>query len=258
MPTILRTFNIRYFTAVYTGVLLAWGSLHFGKLEYFLSGVGIALLYAAFDLLWTRVRDGVWYVPLSSFISGFILALIASPAPGLFAIFFLPLLAVFSKQAIKLDGKHIFNPAASSAIVFGATWWGAAWGNPALVAVIAAGLVIVFRQRRWETIIAFFASYALLSAALFIAEGRALGEIFALLRPRLLDGTTIFFATVMLIEPMTTSFPGTKRRVIFACLVAALAVVLSTGPAWLGGGAIDPLLGGLLVGNLVMTLASRR
>ncbi|MEK7085120.1 MAG: hypothetical protein AAB904_01170, partial [Patescibacteria group bacterium] len=81
--------------AVYTGTLLAWGSFHFGKFEYFLGGVSIVILYAVLDLVWTRIRDGVWYVPLSSFISGFILALIASPAPGLIFIILLPLAAVF-------------------------------------------------------------------------------------------------------------------------------------------------------------------
>ena len=253
-----RAFNIKYFTVIYTGILFAWGSLHFGRLEYFLSGASIVLLYAAFDLLWTYIRDGAWYVPLSSFISGFILALVAFPAPGPFAVFFLPLLAVFSKQAIKLGGRHIFNPAAFSAAVFGSAWWGSAWGKEVLVAIIVVGLIIVFRQRRWESIIAFFASYALLSAALFVAEGKTAGEILLLLKPRLLDGTTIFFATVMLIEPLTTSFPGTRRRVVFSCLVAVVAVILSRGALWLGAGAIDPLLGGLLIGNLVMTIALRR
>ncbi len=258
MTMVFRTFNIRYFMAVYTGTLLAWGSFHFGKFEYFLSGISIVILYAVLDLVWTRIRDGVWYVPLSSFISGFILALIASPAPGLIFIILLPLAAVFSKQVIKSEGRHIFNPAAFSAVLFGASWWGASWGSEVLAVIIATGLVIISRQRRWESIIAFFAMYAFLSAILFAAEGKTAGEIFSLLKPRLLDGTTIFFATVMLIEPLTTSFSGTKRRVLFACLVAALAVILSTGAFSFGVVTVDPLLGGLLIGNAVMTFASRR
>ena len=191
-----------------------------------------------FDFFWTYSRDRVWYLPESSIISGLILALVGAPSPDFALLVLMPAVAVFSKQLLWFGlGKHIFNPAAFSLVALSlagypaVSWWGVSWGAPATYAVLAAGLLILWRQRRWETALPFLFIYALLFGV------------------RLLDGTTLFFATVMLIEPLTSNFKGIQNQLFYA----GIAVL---GTFFLGktGWAIDPLLGGLLIANIVTSL----
>lgn len=251
--------DIKTFMVFYVGALLVWGAFYAGRFEFLWKGLLIAALYIIFDLLWTYFRDKIWYVPSSSVISGFILAVVGAPAPSLGLLVLLPLIAVASKQLIKLGRpKHIFNPASFSMAVLSVagyqavSWWGVAWGKPVLYAVLIAGLFILWRQKRWETTISFLVSYAVFLGALFLLQGREISQLFLILRPQIFDGTALFFASVMLIEPMTSSFRGTQNRIIYGVLVGLVAVLFSAFGQYLFF--LNPLIGGLLVGNLVMSL----
>ena len=230
---------------LYLAALLAWGSFYFDRPDYLWKGILIAALYAAFDVLWTYLRDRVWYFPESSLISGLILALVGAPAPDFLLLILMPLLAVISKQLLRFGtGRHIFNPAAFSLVVgpilsvfsprligLGPTWWGVSWGAPVMYAVLAAGIFILWRQRRWETALPFLAAYALL------------------FNFQVFNGTVIFFASVMLIEPITSSFPGVRQRMAYGALVFLLTFLV--GRSGLNS---DPLLLGLLGGNIIFSL----
>ena len=226
------------FTALYLGALLAWGAVQFGDLGILAAGIAIAALYALFDILWTYFRDGVWYQPWASVISGFIIALIGLPKLSWELIIFLPLTAVILKQLVKIGPRrHIFNPAASALAVVSlagfetVSWWGVAWGKPILIVLTLAGLYILWQIRRWETALAFLALYALFFGA---------RQVF--------DGTVIFFASVMLIEHVTSNFPGRRNKIIYG-VVVALGVILAS--IFLK---LDPLIFGLLAGNLIMSM----
>ena len=256
-----RTLNIKYFMVLYVGALLAWGAFQMGDVAYLWKGLTIAALYIIFDLLWTYFRDGTWYLPSSSVISGFIIAIVGAPAPSLDLLVLLPLLAVASKQLITFwKPRHIFNPAAFSmaALILAGypavSWWGVAWGSPVLWAVLLVGLFILWRQRRWETTITFLVSYAVFLGVLFVWQGREISQLYSLLKPQIFDGTTLFFATVMLIEPLTSNFPGTRNRIIYGALAALGALVFTVFGSYLGE--LDSLIGGLLVGNLIMSLTT--
>lgn len=232
-----RKIPIKQFMIGYLLLLLTLGAFNVGGFSYFWKGIFVLALYAIFDLFWTYFRDKVWYLPQSSIISGFILALVAVPAPSWPLIFILPFLAVASKQLIRFKGhSHIFNPAAFSMMSLSfagypvVTWWGV---TTVFYLVLAAGLFILWRQNRWETAVAFFLPYAIFFKSLAF------------------DGTVIFFATVMLIEPMTSNFPGRPRRIIYGASVSLIAIFVSIfGNLF----PYDPLLFGLLFGNLIITL----
>lgn len=79
-----------------------------------------------------------------------------------------------------------------------------------------------------------------------------LENILSILRPQILDGTVMFFSTVMLIEPVTSSFSTQNQRIIYGVLVGFFAVLAT----YLGGiiQLDDPLIYGLLAGNLLASL----
>src|SRR3989344_524445 len=76
------TIIIKYFMVLYLGLLLLFSSLYFKDLKMFGNGLLLALFYSAYDLIWTYVRDRVWYLPVSSWISAFVLAIAALPNPS--------------------------------------------------------------------------------------------------------------------------------------------------------------------------------
>jgi glycine betaine catabolism B len=255
----LKLVNIKNFMILYLGALFIVGTYYIGDINYFWKGLLVALLYIILDLLWTYFRDGIWYIPSSSVISGFILALVGAPAPSLPLLILLPFIAVVSKQLITLwKPRHIFNPAAFSMAVLSlagysaVSWWGVAWGQEILYVVLLVGLFILWRQKRWDTALSFIISYTVFLAILFLNQGRDASQLFLILRPQLFDGTTLFFATVMLIEPITSNYPGRKNRIVYGLLVGLLAVIFTTFGQYLFQ--LDPLIGGLLIGNLIMGL----
>lgn len=257
--------NIKYFMVAYVGGLLVFSSFMLGAPDRLWKGLWIVILYAAFDLLWTYLRDRVWYVPVSSWISGFILSIVAIPAPSLTLIVLLPLLAVASKHLLHFGkNRHVYNPAAfAMAIValfvpavswWGVTWSTVEWGRVPLAIVSVVGAFILWRQGRWHVALPFLASYAIFLSPLFLWGGIAVSQLLTFLQPQLIDGTTLFFATVMLIEPLTSMFPTKGQRVIYGTLVGFFAVLVTYLSGLWNWERQDPLVYGLLLGNLVASL----
>ncbi len=273
--TFRQKINIKYFMVAYVGGLLVFSSLVLGTPDRLWMGLLIVLLYAGFDLIWTYLRDKIWYVPVSSWISGCILSVVAIPAPSLFLAVVLPLLAVASKHLLKFGKqRHVYNPA-SFAMAIAAfftpsiSWWGVTWSLPdigrvPLAIVILVGLFILWRQSRWHVTIPFLISYGAFLGLFFLWLGNSVGNLAALLSPQLIDGTTIFFATVMLIEPLTSAFPSRRQRAVYGVLVGFFAVLMtylsgaiSSLPALAASPIavnLDPLVFGVLFGNLAASL----
>lgn len=268
VASLKQKINIKYFMVAYIGGILVYSSLVLGTPERLGKGLLVVVIYAAFDLLWTYARDKVWYLPLSSWISGFIISVVAIPNPPLALVILLPLLAVASKQLLHFGKpRHIFNPA-SFAMAVGAlfmiptvSWWGVAWGTTPLLIAAIAGIFILWRQDRWHVAAPFFLSYAAFLLLLFILNGIPAAQLLIFLKPQILDGTTLFFSTVMLIEPLTSTFPTRRHRLIYGVLVGFFAVLITYlmnlfaiwAPSFANN--IDPLVFGLLLGNLLASLA---
>ncbi len=237
--------DIYNFMLVYLGALLVWGAWQAGPPAggwiYLVSGILIAAVYALADVLWTYFRDRVWYQPWASVISGFIIALVGLPNPSWELIILLPLTAVALKQLVKIrTRRHIFNPAASALAVAGlggfeaVSWWvpSLTSGGAMLWVMLLAGLYIIYYLRRWETVVSFLIPY---------------GLFFGL--PKIFDGTLLFFTSVMLIEHVSSNFPGRRNRIIYGALVGIFAIFFTFLEL-----DFDPLIGGLLAGNLIMSV----
>jgi ferredoxin-NADP reductase/Na+-translocating ferredoxin:NAD+ oxidoreductase RnfD subunit len=198
--------------------------------------------------------------PESTYITACILALLVTPvAWGASPVFLLLacLLAVASKYLLAFKNKHFFNPAAfgvAAASLLGAgaaSWW---VGSTAMVAlVLIGGLLVVRKLQRFDLVLSFIVVATL---AIIFTSGFA-SDILGAGRLIFLDGPILFFAFVMLTEPLTT--PPTRRlRMIYGALIGLLfapGLVFAVCPPWLADLAGFSLLLGtpefaLLLGNL--------
>lgn len=181
----------------------------------------------SFQLLFARIRGE----PLewrSALITAFSLALLLR-APTPLWHFAAGGAAMASKFLIRVNGKHIFNPA-NIAVVTTVLLFDAAWISPGQWGQVAwiAGLIIVFAAlvlgcaRRLDIAIAFFGAYA---ACLF-ARAAWLGDPFAIPLHQLQSGALLIFTGFMITDPRST--PDNRAgRVLLALLVAATALYLS-------------------------------
>lgn len=266
--------NVKYFMVGYLTLLLLFSSAFLKDYKLFLQAIYLVALYSIYDLAWTYWRDKIWYLPVSSWISGLVLSLVVRPNLPIAFIILLPLVAVTSKQLFHLGkNRHIFNPA-SFALAVGAlatplvAWWAPgsaemprAFLNLAspdsdsgtiLFGIIAlGGIFILWRQKRWHITVPFFISYAFFLGILLLANGVALMNIPRALTAQLVNGVTIFFATVMLVEPLTSTFDNFKHEIIYGVIVGLAVVIITYLTAKFHFPNQDPLVYGLLIGNLL-------
>jgi Na+-transporting NADH:ubiquinone oxidoreductase subunit NqrB len=130
-------------------------------------------------------------------------------------------LAVASKFALRVRGKHVFNPtnvAIVALLLTGQAWVSPGqWGSAAFFGFLLAclGGLVVNRAARSDVTLAFLTAYG----GLVIARSLWLGEPMAIPLHRLENGALLIFAFFMISDPRTTpdSRPG---RILFAVLVA--------------------------------------
>lgn len=161
----------------------------------------------------------------SVYITALILALIITPANNLHDFIFLALAGVLStssKYILNLKGKHIFNPAAFAVtltaftINSSASWW--IGTGPMMPFVLLTGLLIIKKIQRFSLVLSFFA----LSLVTILAYQLFRGEnILDGLKRIFLDTPILFFATVMLTEPLTSP-PIKTLQMIYGGLVGFL------------------------------------
>lgn len=159
----------------------------------------------------------------SSLITALILALILSPAADArsFAVTAAAgLIAITSKYVIVWRKSHIFNPAAGGAFAAGQlfdqfpSWWiGTKFMTPI---VIIGGLLILRKMKRFTLAGSFLAVYLL-----YLIFATSSGSDIHFLWLELISTQALFFAIVMLTEPLTS--PATARYYLpYALLVALL------------------------------------
>ena len=163
----------------------------------------------------------------SVYITALILTLIITPVfsgtGSLLPAIFSSIIAMASKYLIAIKKKHLFNPAAFSAVisflVFNhvvASWW---IGNPIMaLPVLAGGLLIVRKLRRFDLVLSFFLLYfSLTGLSALLREN----DLVSFIRQTIIYSPTLFFAFVMLTEPMTTP-PTKNRRMIYGGLTGII------------------------------------
>ena len=165
----------------------------------------------------------------SLYITAFILALIISPPAADQYISILPFLiwaadlAMSAKIILAYGKKHLFNPAAIAvaitalALNLSATWWiGTLYMLPF---VVIGGFLVTRKIKRFDLVLTFLVVAIVFS----IISGMSSVNIVEILRRIFVDTPLIFFATIMLTEPLTS--PPTKwGRIAYGALVGVLFI----------------------------------
>jgi len=137
-------------------------------------------------------------------------------------------IAIGSKFILRLNGKHIFNPAnigiVAMVLLTDLAWttpgqWGTAVWFAALLA--GAGLFVTYRAARFDVPLIFLITYA----ALIFGRALWLGDPLTIPLLRLENGALILFAFFMISDPKTTP-DGVVARAAFAISAALLAYVM--------------------------------
>lgn len=190
----------------------------------------------------------------SVYISALILALVITPINPLVNLTFLFLAGLFamaSKYILAINKKHILNPAAFAifltalAINRPASWWiGTAWMLPF---VLIGGLLVARKLRRSNLVVSFLSIVFMVTLGFGVARGSDLSII---VRQIILTSPLLFFAFVMLTEPLTTP-PTKKMQMIYGSLVG----LLFTSQMWFASLFFTPELA-LLLGNIFSYIVS--
>jgi Na+-transporting NADH:ubiquinone oxidoreductase subunit NqrB len=134
-------------------------------------------------------------------------------------------IAIGSKFALRIDGKHIWNPAgfAIVALLFSAkshVWISpGAWGSSVWLAALLCffAILVLGAARRSDIAIFFFATHA----ALLLVRALWLGDPLAIPMHQLQSGSLLIFTFFMISDPRTS--PDSRLgRFIFAASVAAM------------------------------------
>jgi ferredoxin-NADP reductase/Na+-translocating ferredoxin:NAD+ oxidoreductase RnfD subunit len=164
----------------------------------------------------------------SVYITALILACLISPIANVhdskFFIFAVlaSVLAMASKYILVIKKKHVFNPAAIAlvitSLVFGlsARWW---VGTISLVPIVLIGGILLTRKLIRADLVWSFIITALVVTAIPYLGNRA--DLINILSTVLFHTAFLFFAFVMLTEPLTTP-PTCSRRIVYGIFVGLL------------------------------------
>ncbi len=139
------------------------------------------------------------------------------------------IVAIGSKFALRIDGRHIFNPAGFAIVVLLSVTNGiwispGQWGTSIWLASLLVFLAVLVLQAAQRSDIALFFLGG--HAALLVARAYWLGDPLAIPLHRMQSGSLLIFAFFMISDPKTT--PDSRiARLLFALAVAALGHYLA-------------------------------
>ncbi len=214
----------RVFQIAFQAILLTVGVL---ARDFALDPRQMALAFAAglvTQRLWLRALGLEHKGSLSALITCFGLSLLLR-SDTLWVHPLAAVLAISSKFVLRVNGKHVFNPAnlgvIAAIVLLPGTWVSPGqWGNDVALAgwFVALGGLVTQRARRWDIAWVFLAAWL----ALLAARVLWLGQPWTILAHPLANGGLLLFAFFMISDPMT--IPNRRAaRVGYALFVASLA-----------------------------------
>jgi Na+-transporting NADH:ubiquinone oxidoreductase subunit NqrB len=206
------------------GLLLSYG---IAVLDFGIRWPNAVAIFATAQLaqfMGTRLFTQARFDPLSAIITAFSLTLLLRTDVIGLAIL-AAIIAIGSKFIVRMNGKHVFNPAnialASLMLLSDKAWVSSGqWGSAAIgtFALACLGFLVLTRAKRAETTLAFIIAFA----GLLLARALWLGDPLAIPLHQVQSGALLIFAFFMISDPKTS--PNTARgRIIYGALVACVA-----------------------------------
>ncbi len=213
---------------------------------FFIKSIIAVMVCVATELFFSFARARSFKITQNSLITGLIIGFVLSSYVEWWLFLLAGFLAIILKHLIRLDGKHIFNPAGLGiflvAVIFNKAtqWHGAYWWY----IIVPFGLYFTWRIRKIPVVCAYFAMYILMAVTQWYWFKRPFWDQ--------IYYANYFFIFVMLIEPKTSPF-GFTGEVFFGIVVSVISFVLY----WLKL-PFDADLPALLVGNLIFRLYAHK
>ncbi|HVO90993.1 MAG TPA: RnfABCDGE type electron transport complex subunit D [Casimicrobiaceae bacterium] len=222
--------DARVYQILFLGSLLSFGVL---ARDFSLHGEQMLLTFAAgaaTQAFWLHRKGLRQRGYLSAIVTCFGLSILLR-ADSLWVHPLAAALAISAKFVIRVNGKHLFNPAnfgllTAIGLLPGAWTSPGQWGNGLAAAVwfVALGGIVTQRARRADIAWIFLATW-LAIVALRVAW---LGQSWSVWLHQLGNGGLLLFAFFMISDPMT--IPNrTAMRIAYAVIVAAIAYVWQFG-----------------------------
>ena len=209
----------------------------FGSIFHVFLVTSLTLL---FDAAFLTIRKIKLFRLSAACASGLILSILLPPDVRLTVQIAAPFFAMASKHFLVSKGFHIFNPVAFGVVMVSIffnvypSWWAVSYSLvPAILILVLVGYVAIKRVKKGPVLLAFYTSLVIIS----LIRHENLNFV--------LDYTTLFFAFVMLCEPVTSP-DKPKNQLIYGALVAFLIFIT---PAVILQIFKDPLIFALLIGN---------
>lgn len=233
---ILDKFSIYYLIIIFLLSLYVLGILTFGFEKVLWQGLppALATTFTGFILDYLELK--YWSKPLTPFITGLIIGLIAQFGAAPLTLVIIGILAMVIKFIVKWEGKHIFNPAGAGVVagmlLFSSypSWW---VGAEFIWIYLIWIPIILYKMKRWAPMAGFLIPQILTSGLTFFSSASGL-----------------FFISVMLIEPKTS--PSTvKLGLVYGLVVGIGFIALGRFSNF------DPLTVSLLFGNLTQRVLGK-
>lgn len=207
-------------------VLSYTGSLPFNSSDIIINlAISIAVCFFS-NLAFAKLFKAATNVE-SVFITALVLVLIVPVKFPLNAIFIIAasVFSIASKYLLTIEKRHVFNPAAAGVAAIAllspnlsATWW---VGTPLMfLPVLIGGLLLIRKMRRETMIVNFLLLYVILIAGASFLHSGSINSIMESVRSSLLQSAVLFFAFVMLTEPITS--PINERNQAYYGYIVAL------------------------------------
>jgi Na+-transporting NADH:ubiquinone oxidoreductase subunit NqrB len=222
-----RLADPRWYQIIVLSLLLSYG---IGVLDFGIRWQNAIAIFATAQLvqfigmrLFTQSR----FDPLSALITSFSLTLLLrTDVIGLAML--AAVVAISSKFLVRVQGKHVFNPAnvalVSLMLCSDQAWVSSGqWGSATIGAFALAclGFLVLTRAKRAETTLAFIGFFA----ALLVVRALWLGDPLSIPLHQVQNGALLIFAFFMISDPKTS--PNTARgRITYGALVAAVAYTI--------------------------------
>lgn len=217
----------RFYQIAVLSLLLSYGvfALDFGIHWY--NAVAIIITAQIVQFVCMRMVGLRHFDPLSAAITSLSLTLLLRTDIVAIAIL-AACIAIGSKFLLRVNGKHIFNPANIALVTLmfcsDQAWVSSGqWGSAAVGAFTLAclGFLVLTRARRAETTLAFLIGYA----TLMIGRAIWLGDPLSIPLHQLQNGALLIFSFFMISDPKTT--PNTSiARIVYGALVASVAYII--------------------------------